>query len=305
METIHLKHHQIDKKKWDVAIKNSQNGLIYALSWFLDIVSPNWEAIIIGDYEFLMPLTKKSKLGVSYWNKPVFAQFFGVFFKDKLNKDITLKMIKLALKKVKYVDVWFNPKNEFPESPFFIKRRTQELKLTDTYEKLANNYSRSNKNNLKKALKEGLIINQEPNIEILLKLLKGMYSRKNVEGVRELDFINLKQIYNYSVQSNKISTNCYTLLKDGKHCAAAFFVEWNKRAIIYHAANDVGRKTRAMFVLIDEFIKKHAGQDLILDFAGSNIPGVAEWNEGFGARSLNYYAVCINKLPIPFRWIKR
>ena len=69
--------------------------------------------------------------------------------------------------------------------------------------------------------------------------------------------------------------------------------------------NDIGKKTRAVFRIMDDYIQCNAGSKLILDFAGSNIPGVAYWNLGFGAITQNYYAVKINKLPIPIKWFKK
>lgn len=305
MDLQYLKHHQIDKEKWDMAITNAHNGLVYALSWFLDIVSPNWEAVILNDYEAVMPLTIKKKLGIKYVFKPFFAQFYGVFYTQSINQKVVEEFIRKALENVQYIDVWFNPHNPLTESSTYIKRQTQELKLIDTYEELRKSYTRSTKNNLKKARKENLLLRNEPNGEIELNLLRGMYQRKGVHGATEEDFINLKSVYDYSLRSTEIETEFYTLYKDKEPCAAAFMIHWNKRAIIYHAANSAGRKARAMFILMDEYIKDHAGQDLILDFAGSNIPGVAEWNLGFGAANLNYYAVRINNLPIPLRWFKK
>src|SRR4030043_203599 len=53
----HLRHHEIDKERWDESIKKAFNGIIYAYSWYLDIVSPGWEALITEDYKKVMPLT--------------------------------------------------------------------------------------------------------------------------------------------------------------------------------------------------------------------------------------------------------
>ena len=57
-----LKHNEIDKPRWDECIQNSPNGLIYAYSWYLDFISPKWEAMVRGDYEFIMPLTCKKNM---------------------------------------------------------------------------------------------------------------------------------------------------------------------------------------------------------------------------------------------------
>jgi len=50
---VYYKHNQIDFERWDKVITNSQNGLVYALSWYLNIVTPGWEALIEDDYEYI------------------------------------------------------------------------------------------------------------------------------------------------------------------------------------------------------------------------------------------------------------
>jgi len=61
----------------------------------------------------------------------------------------------------------------------------------------------------------------------------------------------------------------------------------------------------AMYFLLDSFIKTNAEQDLILDFEGSMIPGVARFYSGFGAIPETYFQLKFNRLPLPFRWFKR
>ena len=47
----YLTHNNIDKTRWDECIRRSFNGNIYAWSWYLDIVHPQWEALIENNYE--------------------------------------------------------------------------------------------------------------------------------------------------------------------------------------------------------------------------------------------------------------
>jgi len=273
------------------------------MSWYLDIVCPGWEAIISDDYKYVMPLTVRKKLGQKYFYKPVFTQFLGIFSSEEIKEEIGQKFVNEVLKHVRFIDNWFNPGNLFSENKFYSKKQTQVLDLSNDYEMIAANYSRSSKNNVKKVRKLELFVQKEYNSEILIPLLKGMYYRKNVEGVVGQDFKNLNEIMLYA-QSNNMG-EYYTIYSGDKVCSAAFFLNWNGRSIIYHAANELGRQKRSMFFLIDEYIKDHVGQDLLFDFAGSNIPGVAEWNFGFGAENVNFYEVRINNLPIPIRWIKK
>jgi hypothetical protein len=48
-------------------------------------------------------------------------------------------------------------------------------------------------------------------------------------------------------------------------------------------------------------IKEFAGQPIILDFEGSDIPGIAQFNKSFGAEKEFYFKIKINRLPW---WLK-
>jgi hypothetical protein len=42
-------------------------------------VAQSWDALIWGDYEFVMPLTPKRKWGITYLYQPTFCQQLGIF----------------------------------------------------------------------------------------------------------------------------------------------------------------------------------------------------------------------------------
>jgi hypothetical protein len=60
-----------------------------------------------------------------------------------------------------------------------------------------------------------------------------------------------------------------------------------------------------MFLLIDDFIRQNAESNLILDFEGSNIQGIARFYAGFGAEPQTYLSVRINRLPWLLRILKK
>jgi len=78
-----VKYKDIDKVKWDNLISQSSNGFIYASSAHLDLVSNNWNALILNDYESVMPLPEKTKFGVRYIMQPMFSQQLGVISKNE------------------------------------------------------------------------------------------------------------------------------------------------------------------------------------------------------------------------------
>jgi hypothetical protein len=86
---IFHKNKTIDRKKWDDCIANSHNSLLYAYAWYLDIVAENWDAIVLGDYDAVMPLPYNRKLfGLKQVYQPFFAQQLGVFSVIPVGKPI-------------------------------------------------------------------------------------------------------------------------------------------------------------------------------------------------------------------------
>ena len=55
MKLVYLKNKHIDFVKWDKCINNAYNGSIYGYSWFLNIVCPNWDAIVYDNYKAVFP----------------------------------------------------------------------------------------------------------------------------------------------------------------------------------------------------------------------------------------------------------
>ena len=79
MAINYLTYQQIDKVKWDACIKEASNGLIYGYSFYLDTMSKNWDALVLNDYEAVMPLTWNKKYGICYLYQPPFTASLGIF----------------------------------------------------------------------------------------------------------------------------------------------------------------------------------------------------------------------------------
>jgi len=303
VEINYLQHSQIDKQKWDSTITNSPNGLVYALSWFLDIVSPNWDALILGDYEMLMPLPHKKKYGISYLFQPVFVQQLGVFSKDDITIGHVQHFINSLFTNFKFVDIQLNSSNPGLNQSGFKIRETQLIDISKPYVELYSNYSKSQKLNLHKFNESGIKLVIRENSSDFLDLMQEMFYSKRIKGIRRDNFQYLKKVIDFSLDQE--SGQIYITYLENEICAAAYFLKWKNRVILYSAMNNKGRKISAMFGIIDKYFQENAGKDLTFDFAGSNIPGVKYRNMGFGATNEVYYKVKVNNLPIPYKWFKR
>jgi hypothetical protein len=303
LEIKYLKHNQLDKQKWNSAIENSKNALVYALSWFLDIMSPEWEALIYGDYDIVMPLTLRKKLKIKYLYQPVFIQQLGIFSSKDISKETVQGFIAETEKHFKYIDIQLNCANPNIESELFILRNTQLIDISKSYEDLFKNYSKNHKKNLRKINESGLVINSTGQSSDFIDLISEMFVKKGVDEITQIDNSNLKLIIDNCLEKNL--GEFYFGYIDDKLCASAFFLKWGKRVILYTALNEIGRKAGAMFGIIDKYLQENASQDLVFDFAGSNIPGVKYRNLGFGAENEIYFRVKINNLPVPLKWLKK
>ena len=56
LDIQYLLHYEIDKSKWDKCINGADNGLIYGYSFYLDHMAKHWDALVLNDYEAIMPL---------------------------------------------------------------------------------------------------------------------------------------------------------------------------------------------------------------------------------------------------------
>ena len=106
----YLIHHKIDKQKWDNCINTADNGLIYAYSFYLDAMSKHWDALVLNDYEAVMPVTWNKKYGISYLYQPFLAAQLGVFGKN-ITEELLSSFINSIPSSFKYIDICLNCKN--------------------------------------------------------------------------------------------------------------------------------------------------------------------------------------------------
>jgi len=304
MKISYLKQDEIDIKKWDNCIAGSINGIVYAYSWYLDVVSEKWEALVLGDYETVMPLTYNKKFGISYLYQPAFTQQLGVFSSQNLSEEIVFRFIKSIPKKYSFVEICLNKFNLISQvNGIRVKQKiTYELELIQDYESLFRRYKKNTIRNIRKAIQNKITIvpGLKPN-----DVLNLIDSSRNKQGHTEKDLATIRRLI--AGAGRKKSGQLYGAYTDKNDlCAAGFFVHSNKKVcFILSVASDEAKESGAMFLLIDEFIKQYASRNMILDFEGSNIESIARFYAGFGAKPSNYPAIKINKLFYPLRLIKR
>lgn len=294
-----VKNKDIDYQKWDQCVQSSQNSRVYAYSWYLDIVCPKWNGLILGDYEYIMPLVIKRKLGIEFLLQPIFAQQHGIF--PEANQYIQNIFLNFIGDKFRYITINLNSGHSepFPKRFNIQPRQNYLLNLSTSYEALKKDYSKHTCRQIRKA--------DENKVFIIKRLSSKEYldlkNTANKNSLPRQTMQTLKRLIEFShSKGNGMIYAAYN--QKNTLCAAAFFFLAGKRAIYLNAvSSEEGKSNSAMHKIIDQFIKEHSGSSMILDFEGSMIEGIARLYKGFGSEPEQYHCLKMNRLPIPFRWL--
>lgn len=303
LNILYLEHEEIDKAKWDSCISNASNRLIYGYSFYLDHMARNWDALILEDYKAVMPLTWNKKYGIYYLYQPFLAAQLGLFGND-ITKEMLEGFLKMIPAKFRYWDIYLNQENVFNIESFQLyQRKNYVLDLSRPYEKLYDGYSENIKRNINKAEQAGCIVKKDFDVEEIIKLaLAQMRSYAKKSGTHVDCF---RKLYHYLHEQQKAITYGVTSSNDQLLASCVFFI-FDDRAYYILVGNDpIGKTVGASHAVINSFIKDHAEKKLLLDFEGSDIPGLALFYSSFGSVEEKYSAIKMNRLPFYLKWIKK
>lgn len=298
----YLAHNEIDKQKWDYAIKHAFNGNIYAYSWYLDLIHSDWEALVEDNYDRVMPLTGKRKWGISYLLQPFFAQQLGVFSSNILTGEHVANFIQNIPHRFGYVQINLNIHNH-PDlhAPYkLLRNKNYLLDLIHDYRKLSTHYAQNTKRNLKKSLKYNLSLSKNLNPAVVINLFRENRG-KQIKVLKDEAYFRLQRLMYSAIHNGKgITYGVYT--QNNELCAAAFFLLENQHLIfLFSGSNQDARQNGAMTFLIDNVIREFAGSQVIFDFEGSNDENLAHFYRGFGAKEVYYNVLKYNILHFPVK----
>ncbi len=292
----------IQAVQWNELVADSSNGLIYAQTHYLDAVTDQWDAIIINDYETIMPIPWRLKSGLKYAYTPPFIQQLGF-----IGAPINLKLesiIKRIYSTYRYGSILLNTGNSWEAKITGATAKTNLLlNLRQPFHAIKSMFRKDHLQNVTKANKAGLIYTEHISIEQVVQF----YELINGQKTPHINHSHYQKMIAFCNKTLLPNHNCFTravLNQEGTILSTALFLRDNKR--IYNIMNSTsieGRAAESNHLLFHEVIQSFSEQNLILDFEGSSIPGVKNFYEGFGCSEEFYYLWHYNKLPFPLSLI--
>jgi len=291
----------IDVEKWDNCITRSENSLIYALSVYLDHFAKNWDALVLNDYEAVMPLPWNKKYGFYYLYQPVYVTQLGVY-----GNGITPAMVDIFLNNIprrfRLWEIDFNENNR-PAAylSYCTSRVNMHLPLDLPYEELSKNYHRLTTRMIRKANEASLTIRENADPGENIRFYTKHYPRVGGSGKKAEAY--LTSAFNVAQERNELVSlalykgnemaGMYMLLKDAMNIYS-----------VIGGSSPAGKDAGGFYYLTDYAIRIHCRQNRVFRFEGSDKSGIAAFNGRFGAIPVHYLHLKVNRLPLVLRYFK-
>lgn len=297
----HILHNQLDFKKWDACIATDSKADVYLLSSWLNVVCPNWSALVADDYAAVFPIFGTKKLSWSFFDLPNFVQKIAVYGDARFEQEIDFEL-NLLNGKFDYLcyttDAHLITDASLQKTP----RRHQLLELREGVRFPTKVWGR----NIRKAeASEFTEITSVPIALFITALKKELlekgkpYKNKDYHLLEVLASTAIKEGYGF-IEGIKDHTGTFT-------CGQFFIYKKGKIYLVACFSNEVARQHSLLHYVLFKIVEKAYLADAVLrvHFGGSNLPVIADFNKNFGAQDEEFILVLKYNLPFWFRFFKR
>jgi len=300
----YVEHNDIDLNRWDELLLISPNATIFNMSWYLESVSVNWDALILNDYQAIMPLPFTKKAGVKLLYQPFFSRQSGVFSGNKILTDDEKQLFFTELfNRFTHINIGFELGYTIPEIIKSKQRMFQYLDLSIGYESIYKQYSTNAKRILKKSNQYNFKLVENTKPEIIVEYFKK-HKGKEIKDLKNEHFESLIALMKICL-SNGFGKSW--LVKQGEIVTAGGFFMLFKDRVTYLKgfSTETGKQSGSMYFLMDEVIKKICSGYQVLDFGGSDVTNVAQFYKKFGASDAFYLFLSRENAPLYFNVLKK
>jgi hypothetical protein len=296
-----ITNNKIDKTRWDNLVSSSPNGLPYACSWYLDAVCNNWGIFSDNEMQTAIPVCYKKNAGIKIIYQPKFTRQFG--FYGKPNQQLITDYFHFITGN--FHEVILGLDNELSDSCNIKHKKYifQYLSLNNNYESLHKNYSTNAVRQIKKAAKHNFSIDNDIPVADFVNFFKKNKGSE-IKDLISKDYLTLLKIIE-NAQKNNAAKIISVLNQNEIYASACFLFLSDKILYLKGASTAKGRQSGAMYYLFDYLIKTHCHKYQLLDFNGSRIKGIADFNHKWGAINGEYLFIEQYNSPASYKLLKK
>ncbi len=287
-----LSYQEIDFQKYNNCIENSIQKNFYAKKENLDFLSKNWELVVYGDYEAVMPIPFVKKTFLKIVIMPLFCQQLGIFG----NSDTEINQQFLNYFKANYnvLHYAFNFYNEFETT--INKRKNFVIPVQEYAFLRRKKYFKGRKSTVKTA--QYLEFRELLSSSDILDFIKNNFKGLEKEG--DLDFF--MRYMNYLDKNNKLKmfgsyfenqlTNITILIDDD-----------NSYSLLGLINSEEHKDHNGASFLIDRILDMNIERK-VFNFMGGSIRGIEVFFKSFGSELQEYQVIQNSKKDFIKNWLK-
>lgn len=287
-----LDQKNIDRKRWDNLVLLSDDATIYNQSIFLDELAENWMLLVNDEYTIGLPIPFAIRLGVKGIYTPNFIRTIDwVGLNSENQQQIILEAESILKEKFKSAHL------KMVETHF--EGMSSDLMFQEVQDVLSMNSQA--KRSIKKFIKSNLVI-QNVQIQQVLTVV----SEELTEKVKDLNENDINRFESLLTTYPAEKLWVIGVLENNEVVGGLVFIKWKNT---FHYVKGGARKSAkdlgAMYAMMELAIKYAFDQNLKVDFGGSNVAGVRQFNAAFGGKDVNYSEWKWDNSPFWFKLLKK
>lgn len=305
----------LDLARWDACVAASPGAPPYVQAWWLAATAGRWAAVVElglgGEYRSLLPLPLRRRPWGRVACQPLFTQQLGLVL-TPASQHVALGDY-LELVKQHYAQFYqqlppaASPLPALPTGFVAAERLTYLLDLSAPYEVLYKHYLTGCRRRLRnnQALVQPLLVQAGDDLNPLINLFLS-YRGPEHTGLRPRHYAPLRRLFAALQSRGAADLREVRHPATGELLAGALFVRHAGGLIyLFAATSPGGRAASAPILLIDDALRRHAGQPgQVFDFEGGSIPAIGRFFANFGATPVPYPTLTFTQLPWFFRWMR-
>ncbi len=300
-------------KRVDINTLSEKANSVFLSEKWLSIYGKGLEpyGIFNGDNQLMggFTLFRQKRSSITYYRNPMYMSTINLFFDNKsMNKAKILSENKKVMKALSdfLSDLSYGvlsiylPENHIDMQHFYWKgfkvvpNYTYHIDLAQSESDIQKNYSTERRNDIKKAIKDEVVVKLTNDLELIKQMVSNTFSRKE-KGYDEA-MIN-RILFDFADDKNSFS---YVSFRNDKAIAASFCIYDQDKAYYLLGGYDSKNKHQGAGALAVDAAIKHSKEIgiKIFDFEGSMLPEVEKYFRGFGGDLIPYYSINKAKLPL-------
>ena len=287
-----IKYQDINFEKYNNCIENSVQKNFYCEKETLDFLSKNWELLVYGDYEAVMPIPFVKKTFFKVVLMPLFCQQLGIF--GKSNELINEKFLKFLKTNYNVINYSFNFHNDFETE--LTAKKNFFLPVQEYAFLRRKKYFKGRKSTVKTAqyLEFREVFAQKDILEFIKNNFKGL------EKESDMDFF---------IQ--------YLFFLEKSHKLKLFGSYYEENLTNVAVLIDNENYFSLLGLLNNEELKSHNGASFLVDrildlnieikafnFMGGSIRGIEVFFKSFGSDLQEYHVIQNSKKDLIKNWLK-